>query len=270
MPLYPIAVYNSGLSNRGWLLQYTVMNTKATLVQKAILAAKQGNWEEAVHHNAAILEIEAKNTGALNRLGVAYQQLGDTKLAKKQFEMALLVDKTDKIAKKHLDKIKNNISIASPTFVQQHFIEEPGKTKTVELHRLAGKEVLQAISVGMSCELLIKNRYISVQTNGKYVGSLPEDLSFRLTRLITTGNTYSCAIRSCDQKNCEVYLREESRSKENHDIHSFPPNKIANNGSSDDIDERFVFEDEIPVQLTNMDSDFEPIIEDFDSDEDDE
>ncbi len=246
------------------------MNTKATLVQKAILAAKQGNWEEAVAHNAAVLEIDEKNTGALNRLGVAYQQLGDTKTAKKQFEQVLLIDKTDKIAKKQLDKIKNNVTAISPTFVQQHFIEEPGKTKTVELHRLAGKDVLQTIPVGSNCELVIKNRYISVQTNGKYVGSLPEDLSFRLTKLITTGNTYSCAIRSCDTKNCEVYLREETRSKKNLNIHSFPPNKLINNGSSDDVDERFVFEDNIPVQIVNIDSDFEPTIEDYDTDDDDD
>jgi tetratricopeptide (TPR) repeat protein len=243
------------------------MNTQAILRQKAILAAKKGAWDQAVAHNLSLLEIDSKDTGALNRLGVAYLQLHKPKLAREQFQKTLEIDRTNKIAKKHLDKIKNKQAVITPAFVQQHFIEEPGKTKTVALHRLASKDVLESITVGATCELKNKNRYISVSVNGKYVGSLPEDLSFRLTKLIDTGNTYICAIRSCCNKSCEVYIREKTRSKKNANTHSFPPNKIALNSLTDDLDERFVFEENIPVQIVDVDRDFEKTIEDFSTDE---
>ena len=148
------------------------MNTQATLRQKAIRAAKNSLWNEAVETNSALIEIDEKDTGAYNRLGVAYLQLKKSKLAKDQFKRVLEIDVNNKIAKKQLERIKNKQSV-SPAFVSQHFIEEPGKTKTVELTRLAGKAVLDSLVVGKNCELVIKNRYISVMADDKYVGALP-------------------------------------------------------------------------------------------------
>lgn len=244
------------------------MNTQAALRQQAIKHAKEGLWESAIEANTALIEIDPKDTGAYNRMGVAYLQLGKQRLAKQQFVHALEIDKNDKIAKKQLERLKNNQSI-SPAFVSQHFIEEPGKTKTVELTRLAGKEVLDSIHVGKECTLIIKNRYISVVVDQKYVGALPEDLSFRLTKLITTGNEYSCAIRSCCGKSCEVYIREESRSKQNAQTHSFPPKKIVLNSllDSDELDEDFKLEENIPVEIVETDRDTEKDLEDLSTEE---
>lgn len=208
----------------------------------AIAAAKAGNWEEAVTLNTDILNQEPQDVNALNRLGLAYLQTGDMKAAKQRFQEALAVDKNNPIARKQLEKIKSNISPASPSFNKTYFIEEPGKTKIVELHRLSGKQVLDQLAVGQSCALKLKNRYISVETeDGKYIGALPEDISFRLTKLIQTGNTYYCSVHSCSNNQATVYLKEISRSKQNTDIHSFPPNKA--NANPAELDERFLIED---------------------------
>ena len=123
------------------------MNTQAALRQKAIQNAKNGHWETAIETNKSLIEIDPKDTGAYNRLGVAYLQLGKTRLAKTQFKEVLEIDRNNKIATKQLERMKNKQTI-SPAFVSQHFIEEPGKTKTVALTRLAGKEALQEIVVG--------------------------------------------------------------------------------------------------------------------------
>ncbi len=244
------------------------MNTQASLRQQAIQHAKDGLWEEAIATNQSLIEMNPKDTGALNRLGVAYLQIGKNRLATQQFKQALEIDKNNKIARKQLDRIKNKQTI-SPAFISQHFIEEPGKTKTVELTRLAGRAVIDNLTVGNECALAIKNRYISVLVGDTYIGALPEDLSFRLTKLIKSGNTYSCAVRSCCHNTCEVYIREEKRSKQNALTHSFPPSKIALSSLNDNevIDEDLSLEENIPVEIVETDNDTEKNLDEINTDD---
>lgn len=228
-------------------------NTLSALRRQAIQAVKDGNWHEAVTCNQEIFTQDATDVNALNRLGMAYLQLNQPKDAKQTFEQVLAIDKTNQIAKKQLDRIKNNSVVTAPTFSQQSFIEEPGKTKTIGLHRLAGRKVLEALSVGQSCELRPKNRYISVELNGQYIGALPEDLSFRLSKLMQTGNEYSCLIYSYTDNSCKVYLKEEFRSKKNADTHSFPPGKLSAAGQ--EMDDRYLFDDDNAMDLGEGDED---------------
>jgi tetratricopeptide (TPR) repeat protein len=231
------------------------MNTLSTLQLQAVNAAKTSDWDQAINFNEQILELNQKDLGALNRLGLAYLQVEKPTKAKQCFKKALEIDSSNSIAKKNLDKIKNKQKTA-PNFSQEHFIEEPGKTKVVELHRLAGKEVLYKLSPGQVCQLKIKNRYISVDSEGTYIGTLPEDLSFRLTKLIKRKNEYECFVHSANSKGTKVYIKEVVRSKQNENIHSFPLNKklIA---TINDIDEQFLLEDNIPMEIVNTDTDQE-------------
>lgn len=243
------------------------MTILSKLKTQAIAAAKVANWDEAVEINLQILEQDEKNVNALNRLGIAYLQQGKKNKARDSFKQVLEIDKTNNIAKKQLERIKSKQNSVAPTFHREHFIEEPGKTKIVELHRLAGKEVLSAAAVGQVCQLNLKKRFISIETeDGVYIGALPEDISFRLSKLIQTGNKYSCRLHSCNYNQCTVYLKELQKSKRNADIHSFPPNKAA--GSVADIDDRFLLEDDdIPVQIVDHDNDSEKTLDDIDTTE---
>lgn len=239
--------------------------SRAILRTKAIDAAKNANWQEAVELNEQILDQLPEDTQAKNRLGVAYMQLNQIESAKKAFEAVLQLDKTNTIAAKHLENLKKNIVVAAPAFTKQHFIEEPGRTKTVELHRLAGKNSLTNIAVGQYCTLVPKNRFISIEVNDTYIGALPEDLSARLSKLIKRGNTYSCQVRSCSGTACSVYLREESRSTKNANIHSFPINRTTN-GSYADLTEDFLLERDIPVEIVDTDTDIEKSFDDMEPD----
>ena len=232
------------------------MSLQSDLKNLAIKDAKNGDWQQAVTHNLQILELTPYNTNALNRLGIAYIQLDKISEAKKVFKQALELDKNNKIAHKHLEKLSNNLTCVAPSFSQSSFIEEPGKTKTVSLFRLAGKNVLDTVSVGKKCDLKIKNRFVSIEIDGKYIGALPEDLSFRLTKLMKTGNEYLCLIRSCNTKNCEVYLKEILQSEKNIGTHSFPPSKMSLNPLGD-LDEAVVLEENIPVEIVETDNDTE-------------
>jgi tetratricopeptide (TPR) repeat protein len=224
------------------------MNTHAHLRHLAISAAKNADWQAAVNYNTDLLTQKPDDAGAWNRLGIAHLQLKQSKEAQTAFKKALEIDRNNPIAQKHLQKLKSNQAINAPSFAFRPFIEEPGKTKTVELHRLAGKQALDTLSVGQDCELIIKKRYISVEANGQYIGALPEDLSFRLAKLIERGNVYSCTIRSCNSKSCMVFLRETSRSIQNSEIHSFPLTKSSLSSHSD-LDDRFLLDEDIPVEM---------------------
>jgi tetratricopeptide (TPR) repeat protein len=219
---------------------------RSQLQQNAIQAAKDGDWQLAVECNQALVESEPTDIGALTRLGMAYLQLKNTDAARQAFKDVLKIDKSNGLARKHLDKLAHNQTVPVPAFTNISFIEEPGKTKTVELHRLASKDLLGKLQIGVECELVPKNRYISVEIDGQYVGALPEDLSFRLSKLIGRGNKYMCHIRSVNTGECHVFLREVKRSTKNEYINSFPLNKV-NLLTINDIDETFFQEQDIPL-----------------------
>lgn len=234
------------------------MITISKLRAQAIAAAKNSDWQAAIEANQQILQDTPDDINALNRLGLACLQIGDVKQAKDSFKKTLVLDKTNNIAKKQLDRISSKQTAVAPAFTREYFIEEPGKTKIVELHRLAGKQVLDRLSSGEKCQLVLKKRYISIETDSKvYIGALPEDLSFRLSKLISSGNTYTCRVHSTTNNQCSVFLKEVSRSKRNQDVHSFPINKSSMNHVSE-MDDRFLLEDEdIPVQTMDGDAEEE-------------
>lgn len=223
------------------------MHTQAALQQQAITAAKHQDWSAAVTFNSQLVELNAQDLGAMNRLGVAKLNLGDVEGAKGTFKQVLVIDKSNAIAKKHLQKLQTNSAPITPTFASEYFIEEPGKTKTVELHRLAGKNVLEQLAVGQAAELKLKNRFISVEVDGTYLGALPEDVSFRLCNLLKTGNVYTCYIQSFTMNSCSVFIKELSRSPENEFTNSFPVVKTSL-AAINDVDDQYLFEDNIPVQ----------------------
>jgi len=241
------------------------MNAQTALYQ-AINAAKESNWSVAIECNQAILDQNPHDVGALNRMAVAHLQLGDAKKAKAMFKQVLEIDKSNPIAKKNLARLENNQATIAPSFSREDFIEEPGKTKTVDLHRLAGKNILDSLSIGIECDLKPKNRYISVEHRGNYVGALPEDISFRLAKLIETGNTYFCCIRSLSASHVSVYIKELIRSVANENSHSFPVSKNSV-AAINDVDDHLLLEDDIPVQIVDSDSDVEKSLDELEPEE---
>lgn len=242
--------------------------TQTELKNQAIVAAKNGDWQKALEINLALLEHHPEDVLALNRVAIAYTQLNSINLAKETLKKILVIDKNNKIALKTLSKLDKNQGCVAPSFSRQHFIEEPGKTKTISLFRLAGKNVLEKVSIGKECELKIKNRYISAEVDGVYIGALPEDVSFRIAKLIADGNEYSCFVRSCTTNSCEVYVKETFRSEKNAQIHSFPPAKNASSFS--EMDDILNLEENIPVEIVDTDNDSERSLEEMDSSDSDE
>lgn len=202
-----------------------IMNTAHILQEQAITAAEKQKWDDAVEANSKILEIESTNISAMNRLGFCYLQKGDRTKAKKTYQRVLEVDQYNGIAKKYLTLLANSkgvIPTAMGSF-HENFIEEPGKTKTVALCRLADPSVLSMMPVATTCRLTVKQHWIAVETDhGVYLGSLPDDLSHTLSKLIKGGNTYKTVVKAASKTSCVVFIKEISRSKKQAHLNSFP------------------------------------------------
>lgn len=231
--------------------------TLSQLKQLAITAAKKFNWQQAIKYNKAIVTQSPQNLEALNRLGQAYIQTDSLKKAKKTFLAVLRVQKNNKIAIKNLERIKNKKTHNINCFSAQAFIDEPGKAKNLQLHRLAGKQVLQNLSIGQTCQLVPKNRFISIEVaeNNTYIGAIPEDVSFRLSKLLKDGNQYCCSISACSDNSCCVYIKETVRSTKNKHLNSFATNKI---GNISNINDEIMLEKHIPVRTISIDDEEEP------------
>lgn len=202
-----------------------------SLAQKAIAQALKGEWQKAISTNKAIISKDPENVDALNRLSRAYAETGEIDKAKKIAQKVLKFNPYDSIAAKSLSKwnnLKKGSTYASKPVNPDLFLEEPGKTKIVNLLHLGDyNKVLAKMDSGDEVVIDNHSHRISVSTpDGKYIGRLPDDLSAKLKRYMTLGNTYSANIKSVDKKEVKVILRELKRCEKLKDTPSFPAEKI--------------------------------------------
>jgi tetratricopeptide (TPR) repeat protein len=206
------------------------------LAQLAILAALNCDWNTAVKINKDILKKDPKNSDALNRAAKAYFELGDIQKAKKYAQKALKLDPLDPIAQKCFDKYQSvnpdflNISGGANSEKTKQtpevFIEEPGKTKTVQLINLGDREIILNLDSGDCAQFLIGKHRVSICTDfGKYIGRLPDDIASRIIKLLKKGNQYEVYIKSAEPKCIRVFIKEIKKAKSQINYPSFPLEK---------------------------------------------
>lgn len=202
------------------------------LAQKAITAALSGNWEEAISVNENLLHEDPQDVEALNRLSRAYAESGDINNAKKYAENVLKIDPYNSIATKSLAKwqgVSNLNSSGHCKVCPEVFLEEPGKTKIVNLMNLGDPSTLAKIDTGDEVVVNTHCHRISVDTKeSEYVGRLPDDLSARIHELSERGNQYSAYIKSVTPDEVKVFLREVKRGEKTANIPSFPIERTEN------------------------------------------
>jgi len=198
------------------------------LERQAIKAAMVGAWDQAIELNQKILKIDPQNIPALNRLGRALAEKGCLQLAQKTYRRVLSIDRYNLIAKRNLKRLADQkktketappVKTSTPGAV---FIEEPGKTKTVKLVRLATPAVLSRLNSADEVCLIPKKHTISVtHSDGTYLGALPDDLSHRLLRFIRGGNQYQAFVKTVDRQTLEIFIRETKRASRFRNTPSF-------------------------------------------------
>lgn len=200
------------------------------LAQKAISKALAGEWKEAISLNKNILEENPDDTDALNRLARAYAETGELTKARKLSKKVLKKDPFNSIAEKSLKKwkgLKKGDTKKSKPSSPRSFLEEPGKTKMVSLLHLGDPKLIASLDSGDEVEMKTKSHRISIVTSdGKYIGRLADDLSARLKKLMKYGNEYKVFIKSINEEEVKVFIRETKRAKKLEDIPSFSSEKI--------------------------------------------
>jgi len=185
------------------------------LTNSAINASLSCNWEEAIYLNTTILENDPHNIAALNRLARAYTELDQKDSAKEVYEKVLKLDKYNRIAIRSLKALPDKVNgIVNDTQLtsREDFIEEPGKTRSVRLTKPGGKALLLTLTCKQPLELSPRARLISVVSkDNAYIGSLPDDLSLRLHKLIKSGYTYRVCVKTATDNSVTVFIRETKR-----------------------------------------------------------
>lgn len=205
------------------------------LVQDAIKAALAGKWQKAIQLNKIIIEKNPRDIESLNRLTLAYTQIGDFSAAKKTCHQVLNINRYNLIAKKNLLRLpkissgSNSVSpknaflaSQSPAFVSNLFLEQPGKTKIVDLVNLASPKILSSLQPGEEVIFKPRKRRISIFSLGNiYLGAIPDNLSIRLIYLLKSGNRYQSFVKANSPKSLQIFIREIKRGKKAADISSF-------------------------------------------------
>lgn len=191
----------------------------ATLTDRAIKSALAQNWREAIKINYAILEADGENVETLNRLAYAQLKSGNIPSAKSTYKKVLKIDKYNPIALKNLkwlayvtkkDFHQNSTVTPTPTI----FLEEPGKTKIVTLIHPAPARILCNLMTAQKVTLVPKTHSIEIRdSQGEYIGVLPDDLAHRLRHFIAGGNTYDVYIKNIEKDTVSVFIRELKRGK---------------------------------------------------------
>lgn len=188
----------------------------------AIKKALENNWEEAATLNKQILEENPEDIDTLNRLGFALIKLGKCRKAKETLKDVLTLDESNPIALKNLKKVEAMIKQHVKTPLQDNdnclnmqelFIEEAGKTKIVELKNIADKKMLSVLQPGDFVSLIIKRSKVFVELENRYIGMFPDHIGTRLIPFMKGGNEYRVYIKSVDDKNVSIFIKEIKRSR---------------------------------------------------------
>ncbi|MBI2011142.1 tetratricopeptide repeat protein [Candidatus Daviesbacteria bacterium] len=231
--------------------QIHTSNLNLDLGQLAIDAALRGDWLEAETLNKKIIKEDPNNTASLNRLARALFELGKYQQAKKIYQKVLEIDPYNPIAAKNLKRTltfkKNEPKFSGDGQLQKNslnetllvpslFLEEAGITKVVSLVKLAEPQKISKLYAGSPVILISKNRCISItDSEGNYLGVLPDDISHHLLRLIKGGNKYSAIIKSVKPNSLSLLIRENFRAKKFRNQPSFIDSSHAITYSSDNI-----------------------------------
>ena len=201
--------------------------------KQAIALALQGQWEEAIAVNKAIVESSPTDVDAYNRLGRAYMETGDYKHAKEAYSRTLQIDAYNTIAKKNLERLAyaregGKTKVAHKVGVKpQQFIEEVGKAGTVALTQIASREILAALVAGDAVKLKVDNGHLVVQNSqGNNIGVVDPRHGQRLVRLMKGGNRYAAVVSSSTSNAVSVLIREEFQHPTQKGLVSFPPKPV--------------------------------------------
>lgn len=185
-----------------------------TLKVQAIQTALIGDWQNAIDLNQLILAEEPEDIDTLNRLAFAFLSSGNPKNAKSLYEKVLSLDMQNPIAIRNLKRLHDVNTKKTNIMINNLFIEEPGKTKVMDLINIADKKIITHLRSGEKLDLRIKrSRIFAYDLDNQFIGMLPDDICQRLIKFIDAGNIYEAYVRTVDSNKVSIFIRETKRVK---------------------------------------------------------
>ncbi len=199
-----------------------------SIKNQAIQTALQGNWTEAIALNKGLIKENPEDIDALNRIALAYTIVGKVKEAKSAYQKVVNIDPLNSIALRNLKKLKDKNLKITPVSgnyqINNQFLEEPGKTKVIELINIAQPKIVEALRMGQSLTLSVKRLKIFAQEQNQYIGVLPDDIAKRLIKFIKAGAIYDAYVKSANPHKVSIFIKEIKRAKRYKDQPSFLSN----------------------------------------------
>jgi tetratricopeptide (TPR) repeat protein len=194
-----------------------VVPPKRQGAEQAIQLALEIKWEDAATLNRSIVQAAPNDVDAWNRLGKALLELGRFREAFETYGKSLELDPVNQIAKRNLERLdglKDQEVSRGPSVArvaQDLFIEEVGKTGVTVL-QIASIDLMPTLTAGDEVYLKPLDDAISVESaDGDYLGQLEPKLGLRLLRLIEGGSQYAAAVKSLNDQDVELIIKETFR-----------------------------------------------------------
>lgn len=186
-----------------------------TLVEQAVQAALQPDWQRASELNRLIVEANPDDVEARNRLGRAHLELGKIDEARVAYEEVLKVEPNNLVANRALQRLKilaevGRKPVTTKTKTQPRlFVEDMGKTGIVRLINTAPPQILARYSPGSEVQILPSGELVEIRAaDRQLLGFLEPKVGRRLLSFVNAGNRYVAALVSTDPQNAKVAIRE--------------------------------------------------------------
>jgi tetratricopeptide (TPR) repeat protein len=202
----------------------TKQPTKRQLIEQARQVALEGNWDQAIELNRALVERSPRAAEAHNRLGRAFLALRRYSEATEAYSNALRADPANLIARRNLQRLElvrhragnggrgDEGAPLAPLPRTAVFIEEVGKTWVDELVNPAAREEMAEIFPDEPLALEVEGeRLIVKRRDGLCLGEIESKTAERVIALIAGGNRYEIYALGMSQHSLRVILREVFR-----------------------------------------------------------
>ena len=200
------------------------------LVEQAIAAATDADWETAADINKRILEL-GPDSESENRLARAYWEMGELSKAREHYQSALALDPTNRIAERNIGRLRMLMAEAGKKTVPAQkgskapvsiFVEETGKTGFAHLVDLVDPKRLAQVNPGDAVELAPEGPRLEAKSNGTHIGYVEPRVAARLLKLVADGNKYAAGVTSIGERDVRIIVRETYQDPANYGKVSFP------------------------------------------------
>ncbi len=209
----------------------TKQRTRRQVVEEARLASLEGRWQDAIEINRELIQRDAKDTEAHNRLGRALMEVHDYNASYDAYSNALKSDPANLIARRNLQRLEllrarkgEPLSDDGTVFPRTAvFLEEVGKTWVTELTNPVPVSVLAGIYAGQQLSLSVSDGRLVVSTpGGDRIGEIEHRTAERVIELMEGGNIYEVFALGLTAASLRVILREVFRDPSQAGRISFP------------------------------------------------